>query len=166
MAGLAALFAWRSLRDRRFGRIRAVQGDRSDAWGSRTGRRLRRKDVAGVKYSRPHLDNRRPQVPFGFTEGFKKAGRDAEIHFERLAVTDKQIRDWRLPSRPTKTTDMRAAAFANRRSVELDAIDPNRLRKLVEDAINRRMPKKLYAKLMKAEQDEQEEIRELVDQIS
>ena len=112
------------------------------------------------------LDNRRPQVPFGFTEGFKKAGRDAEIHFERLAVTDKQIRDWRLPSRPTKTTDMRAAAFANRRSVELDAIDPNRLRKLVEDAINRRMPKKLYAKLMKAEQDEQDEIRELVDQIS
>ena len=81
-------------------------------------------------------------------------------------MTDKQIRDWRLPSRPTKTTDMRAAAFANRRSVELDAIDPNRLRKLVEDAINRRMPKKLYAKLMKAEQDEQEEIRELVDQIS
>ena len=61
---------------------------------------------------------------------------------------------------------MRAAAFANRRSVELDAIDPNRLRKLVEDAINRRMSKKLYAKLMKAEQDEQDEIRELVDQIS
>ena len=168
MAGLAALFAWRSLRDRRFGRIRAVQGDRSDAWGSRTGRRLRRKDVAGVKYftAAQILDNRRPQVPFGFTEGFKKAGRDAEIHFERLAVTDEQIRDWRLPSRPTKTTDMRAAAFANRRSVELDAIDPNRLRKLVEDAINRRMSKKLYAKLMKAEQDEQDEIRELVDQIS
>ena len=94
------------------------------------------------------------------------AGRDAEIHFERLAVTDKQIRDWRLPSRPTKTTDMRAAAFANRRSVELDAIEPNRLRKLVEDAINRHMSKKLYDKLMKAEQAERDEIRELVDQIS
>jgi hypothetical protein len=90
----------------------------------------------------------------------------AEIHFERLAVTREQIRDWRLPSRPTKTSDMRAAAFGNRRSVELDAIDPNRLRKLVEDAINRHMPKKLYTKLMKAEQDEQDEIRELVDQIS
>ena len=46
------------------------------------------------------------------------------------------------------------------------AIDPNRLRKLVVDAINRHMPKKLYTKLMKAEQDEQDEIRELVDQIS
>jgi hypothetical protein len=38
------------------------------------------------------LDNRRPQVPFGFTEGFKKTGRDAEIHFERLAVTDTDSR--------------------------------------------------------------------------
>jgi hypothetical protein len=39
-------------------------------------------------------------------------------------------------------------------------------RKLVEDAINRHMSKKLYAKLMKAEKAEQDEIRELVDQIS
>jgi hypothetical protein len=90
----------------------------------------------------------------------------AEIHFERLAVTREQIRDWRLPSRPTKTDDTRAAAFGNRRSVELDAIDPNRLRKLVEDAINRHMSKKLYAKLMKEEQAKRDEIRELVDQIS
>jgi hypothetical protein len=37
-----------------FAPIRAVQGDQSDAWGSRAGRRVRRKDVAGVKYSRPH----------------------------------------------------------------------------------------------------------------
>jgi hypothetical protein len=90
----------------------------------------------------------------------------AEIHFERLAVTDKQIRDWRLPSRPTKTTDTRIAAYGDRDSVELDAIEPNRLRKLVEDAINRHMSKKLYDKLMKAEKAEQDEIRELVDQVS
>ena len=48
---------------------------------------------------------------------------------------------------------------------------PNRLtrdglRKLVEDAINRHMSKKLYDKLMKAEKAEQDDIRELVDQIS
>jgi hypothetical protein len=91
---------------------------------------------------------------------------DAEIHFERLAVTDKQMRDWNLPTRPTKTTDTRAAAYGDRDSVELDAIPPNQLRKLVEDAINRHMSKKLYAKLMKAEQAERDEIRELVDQIS
>jgi hypothetical protein len=62
-----------------------------------------------------------------------------------------------LPTRPTKTTDTRAAAYGDRDSVELDAIPPNQLRKLVEDAINRQMSKKLYAKLMKAEQAERDE---------
>ena len=32
---------------------------------------------------------------------------DAEICFERVAVTPEQIRDWDLPTRPTKTTDSR-----------------------------------------------------------
>jgi hypothetical protein len=91
---------------------------------------------------------------------------DTEIHFERLAVTEQQISDWDLPTRPTKKSDSRAAAYGDRDSVELDSIDPRRLRKLVEDAINRHMSKKLYAKLMKAEKAEQDEIRELVDQIS
>ncbi len=30
------------------------------------------------------IDNRRPQVPFGFTEGFKKAGRESEGGQDRL----------------------------------------------------------------------------------
>jgi hypothetical protein len=71
---------------------------------------------------------------------------DTEIHFERLAVTEQQISDWDLPTRPTKKSDSRAAAYGDRDSVELDSIDPRRLRKLVEDAINRHMSKKLYAK--------------------
>jgi hypothetical protein len=79
----------------------------------------------------------------------------------------RSTRDMRnLPSRPTKKKDTRAAAFGDRDGVELDTIDPNKLRKLVEDAINRHMSKKLYAKLMKAEKTERDEIRELVDQIS
>src|SRR3981189_565861 len=35
----------------------------------------------------------------------------AEIHFERLAVTPEQIKDWNLPSRPTKASDSRAKNF-------------------------------------------------------
>ena len=71
------------------------------------------------------------------------------------------------PAKPPDE-DVRYAGrrLRQRRSVELDAIEPNRLRKLVEDAINRHMSKRLYAKLMKQEQAEQDEIRELVDQIS
>ena len=46
---------------------------------------------------------------------------DAEIHFERPAVTRAQVEEWDLPSRPTKLTDTRAKKFVGT-SVELDAI--------------------------------------------
>lgn len=36
---------------------------------------------------------------------------NAEIHFERLAVTPEQIVAWNLPTRPTKKTDTRAKAL-------------------------------------------------------
>jgi hypothetical protein len=53
----------------------------------------------------------------------------AEIHFERIAVTPAQIAAWDLPSRPTKASDSRAKGFGEV-SVELDAIEPDRLRAL------------------------------------
>src|SRR5262249_17962135 len=37
----------------------------------------------------------------------------AEINFERIAVTPDQIRDWNLPTRPTKQTDTRAKKFGS-----------------------------------------------------
>ena len=46
---------------------------------------------------------------------------DAEIHFERPAVTRAQVEEWDLPTRPTKQTDTRAKKFVGT-SVELDAI--------------------------------------------
>src|SRR5580704_10620732 len=73
----------------------------------------------------------------------------AEIHFERIAVTPEQITAWNLPSRPTKQSDSRAKGFGAL-SVELDAIDPNRLRDLVEKAIERHLPPHQYRVLMAA----------------
>lgn len=63
----------------------------------------------------------------------------AEIHFERIAVTRAQISRWKLPTRPTKKTNSRAKNFGDI-SVELDAIEPERLRRLVEKAINKHLP--------------------------
>jgi hypothetical protein len=57
---------------------------------------------------------------------------DAETHFERVAVTPEQIRTLQLPTRPTKKTDSRAKAFGNQ-SVEVEAIPPATLRKLIRD---------------------------------
>jgi hypothetical protein len=59
---------------------------------------------------------------------------DIDIHFERLAVTEDQIAEYDLPTRPTKTTDSRSKTFVGD-SVEVDAIPTSILRDIVEDAI-------------------------------
>ncbi len=94
-------------------------------------------------------------------ETLREMAPEAEIHFERLAVTPTQIRDWRLPTRPTKTTDSRAKDFGDV-SVELDAIPPNRLRALVQEAIERHLPPEQYRVLKVAEESERRLIGGLV----
>jgi len=61
---------------------------------------------------------------------------DAEIHFQRVAVTTDQIERWQLPTRPTKSTDSRSKNFAGE-SVEVDSIPPLQLRELVRQCIER-----------------------------
>ena len=56
------------------------------------------------------------------------------VTFARIAVTEDQITEMGLPTRPTKNSDTRAAKFTGG-SVEVDAIRPSILRQLVEDAI-------------------------------
>ena len=56
------------------------------------------------------------------------------IHFEQLAVTDEQVQEWDLPTRPAKKSDPEAAKFTGP-AVELDAIPPDKLVDLVEKAI-------------------------------
>jgi hypothetical protein len=86
----------------------------------------------------------------------------AGIIFKRLAVTEQQIAEWNLPTRPTKTTDTRAKKFGAH-SVELDAIEPHRLRALVRDAIARHLPN--FQALKKAEERERETILRLVKKL-
>jgi hypothetical protein len=81
---------------------------------------------------------------------------DAEIHFERLAVLPAQIKAWNLPSRPTKTSDSRSKTFGHAQSVELDAIHPDRLRRLVEEAIAQHLPKNQLDVLKVAEESERQ----------
>jgi hypothetical protein len=86
----------------------------------------------------------------------------AEIVFERIAVTPDQIADWSLPTRPTKQQDTRANRFGNI-SVELDAIEPNRLRSLVQAAIERHLPPDQFKILKVAEQSEREGLARLIE---
>ena len=85
----------------------------------------------------------------------------AEIHFERVAVTTKQIADWNLQTRPTKKSDSRSRNFGDI-SVELDAIDPALLRGLLKEVIEQHLPPDQFAVLKAAEDSERTLIAGLV----
>jgi hypothetical protein len=79
---------------------------------------------------------------------------DAEIHFERPAVTRAQVEEWNLPTRPTKQTDTRAKKFGSATSVELDAIPAAKLRTLVRECIERHVDQHQLSILKAAEESE------------
>lgn len=67
-------------------------------------------------------------------DGIRELAPDADITFERVAVIPEQIVEMKLPTRPTKETDVRSKNFEGE-SVEVDAIAPNDLRSLANDCI-------------------------------
>jgi hypothetical protein len=95
-------------------------------------------------------------------ETLRELAPGADIVFERIAVTEAQIADWDLPTRPTKASDTRAKAFGSTLSVELDAIEPNQLRALVQETIELHLPAEQYEMLKAAEESERDIITRLV----
>jgi hypothetical protein len=70
-------------------------------------------------------------------DGLLKHG--ADIHFERMTVTPKQIKKLKLPTRETKKKDPRSRVWGDKPSVELDAIPAPILRELVRECIERHL---------------------------
>ena len=83
------------------------------------------------------------------------------LHFERLAVTEQQIAEWRLPTRPTKRTDTRAAQFRGR-SVEVDAIPAEQLRGIVRHAIEQHIDPEALRITQIAEQSERDILTRMI----
>ena len=98
-------------------------------------------------------------------ETLRELAPDAEINFERIAVTREQIEEWDLPTRPTKKSDTRSKGFGDI-SVELDAIDPNDLRDLVQSVVEQHLPPEQFEVLKAAEQSERELLRAMVGKIT
>ncbi len=88
----------------------------------------------------------------------------AEIYFERIAVTPDQISKWSPPGRPTKKTDTRSKNWRGD-SVELDAINPNQLRELVEDVLEVHLPEEELGVLKAAEASERELLKVWADRL-
>lgn len=85
--------------------------------------------------------------------------------FERLAVTEDQIGEYGLPTRPTKRTDTRAAGFSGE-SVEVDAIPPSTLRALVGQAIVQHIDPRTHELTMEVERQERDLLSRIVGGVS
>jgi hypothetical protein len=87
--------------------------------------------------------------------GLERLAPNADIHFKRVAVLAEQIGELGLPTRPTKKSDSRSKTFLGE-SVEVDAIDPPRLRRMVREKIERHIDRHALEVTRVAERSERE----------
>jgi hypothetical protein len=90
--------------------------------------------------------------------GLREYAPNAQIHFERIAVTKEQIITMGLPTRPTKKKDSRSKNFRGE-SVEVDAIDPNDLRRIVRSVIIQHIDRRLLRETQEQEERDRELLR-------
>jgi hypothetical protein len=84
------------------------------------------------------------------------------IHFEVVAVTEEQIIDWRLPTRPTKKTDTRSRNWTGGESVEVDAIPAKKLRQIARECIELHIDKRILRRTRAAEEAERKTLDEIL----
>lgn len=89
-------------------------------------------------------------------------GPRAAVEFHQVAVTREQIEAWRLPTAPPKKTDSRTAKFGDDRTVELEAIPPDRFRRLVESCITQHFDRAELASMLRSESAQRETARDLI----
>ncbi len=90
-------------------------------------------------------------------EALPKFARGVPVHVERLALNYEQVEQHSLPTRPLKKTDSRAKKFLTIYgdvAAELDALSPNTLRQLTDEAISRHADRRRL-EVMKEEEHEQ-----------
>lgn len=91
-------------------------------------------------------------IPRSIQENIARFGVDVEV--KRIALMEHQVVEWKLPPAPAKDTDTRTAKWNGLGQVELDAVRPEKLMKLCEDAILDIFDTQLYDELKDEEATE------------
>lgn len=92
-------------------------------------------------------------IPRAIEENIKRLGCES-IEVRRVALMEHQVIAWKLPPAPAKETDSRTVNWDGLGQVELDAVKPEKLQKMCEDAINELFDRSLYDELKKQEVEE------------
>jgi hypothetical protein len=79
-----------------------------------------------------------------------------DVEIRRIALMEQQVIEWKLPPAPAKETDSRTANWDGLGQVELDAVKPEKLISMLNDAINEIFDQDLYDELITQENEERE----------
>lgn len=94
-------------------------------------------------------------IPRSIKENLQELGVPS-IEVKRISLLHEQVVKWNLPPAPAKTTDSRTANWDGLGQVELDAVEPNKLKKLCRDAIDEIFNYDKYDELNEVEEEERE----------
>lgn len=97
-------------------------------------------------------------IPRSIGENLQKFGIFG-VEIRRIALMEQQVIEWKLPPSPAKETDSRTANWDGLGQVELDAVKPEKLISLLDDAINDIFDRELYDELLERESDEREQFQ-------
>jgi hypothetical protein len=110
-----------------------MRGDSSKTFLWQCAEAIKLPNKPALLYFLGDYDVKGQQIIQSAVERIRRYATDAEIDYEVLAITEAQIAEYSLPTRPEKTD-------ASRDAVELDALPPEILRQLINQAIERHIP--------------------------
>jgi hypothetical protein len=99
-------------------------------------------------------------IPRAIGENLKRMG--AAVEVRRFALFEHQVKEWKLPHAPTKETDSRTANWDGIGQVELDAVKPEKLKQMAQDAIDTVFDSDLHDELTEVEDIEETEYRKVL----
>lgn len=135
----------------------AVKGYPSLTFLYETSERLKAQEDAGKQVVILYFGDYDPSgedIPRSIEENLNRLGCYAEVR--RQALFRSQVEEMKLPPAPAKETDSRTANWDGIGQVELDAVPPETLREMAQDAIDAVFDYDLYDELNQTEEEETE----------
>ena len=84
---------------------------------------------------------------------------NVDVELKRILLMEHQVVEMGLPPAPTKSGDTRAGAWDGLGQVELDSIEPNEIKRILQEAIFEEFDNDLHRELKEIEAEERKEYR-------
>lgn len=94
-------------------------------------------------------------IPRSIGENLRNMGVDVDV--QRILLMEHQVLEMGLPPAPTKSGDTRSVHWNGIGQVEMDAVDPDELTTIIEDAVGEVFDEDVHAELMEEEDTERKE---------